>query len=235
MRWLFTVCASDEAVSSVTSSPSNKKFDGQVGFPTPNAATSDTGCRSCIVTSSEEWFALMMGALEPLTHEWAWYKNGALTETEAAQAWQDIIDAAYDASLVSPCRGTTDVETPFYDDATDVGTNEPADTQTWYGTVTDALAPAAELDFVENLLVWGFTGLLAVGVSPAVAIAFNTVAKKFVIAQRAGDIPEIIRIVVDGVDMPQVDTTGRSGEIIETACVGNPANDTHQIYVVKVS
>ena len=219
----------------MTSSLPNKLYDGQRGFPTPNAASDVTGCRSFIVTSDEEWFALLMGALEPLTHEWAWYKNGELTEIEAAQAWQDIIDASYDASLTNPCGGTSDVETPFYDDATDVGTNEPADTQTWYGTVTDALAPAAELDFVENVLVWGFTGLLAVGVSPGVALAFNTVAKKFVIAQKAGDIPEIIRIVVDGADMPQVDTTGKSGQIIETACVGNPANDTHQIYVVKVS
>lgn len=127
------------------------------------------------------------------------------------------------------------VQTPFWDDASDVGDDAPDDAQIWYGQVADVAAPPAELTWFENTAIWVFTGLLAFSGTPAAAIAFRTIAPKFVIAQKAGDVGEVIRIVVDAQDVGRVDTTGRAGQIIETPIVADPDLSTHQIYLIKAS
>lgn len=204
------------------------------GFPTPTSIPTETGCRTFIIPASSEFFSLIMGALDALRHDYNWYQSiDGIEIPDAVDAMAAILDASYGSGLSNTCAPS--VEAPFWDDETDVGLNEDSDVQTWYGQITDVTAPASELDFVENLLVWSFTGLLAVGVSPGVAIAFNTVAKKFVIAQKAGDVGEIIRIVVDGADAATVDTTGHAGEIINTSVIADQTLDTHQVYIMKVS
>lgn len=186
---------------------------------------------------------------------------GTLVTVQYGRDWQEVLMAAvdqllnpatwegdHDAVILALNRATNfkdmlqtevvaggDLEAPYYDDATDVGDSAPEETQTWYGTFTDVLAPAAELDFVENALVFVFSGLLAIGVAPSVGIAFKTIATSFVIAQKAGDIGELIRIVVDGKTDITVDTTGHAGEIIETPIYADPRSDLHQVYVMKVS
>lgn len=129
---------------------------------------------------------------------------------------------------------TTEAETPYWDDASDVEDSEPVDMQPWYGEVTNPTAPPDELDFVENLLVWTFTGLLALATPEfgfAPAILFHTIAPKFLIAQKAGDVGEIVNIVIDGKSYGSVDTTGRAGEIIETPVIADPSLDTHEILI----
>jgi len=219
----------------VANSEPNKLFPNQRGFPTPNAAPDETACRVFSIPADEEWLALVMGACEALTHEWAWYQNGTLTPAEAAAAMTDIISDAYAQAETGVCE--TEVETPFWDDASDVGDNEPTDTQEWYGQVANPTAPADELDFVENIVVWTFTGLLALATPElgfAPAILFHTIAPKFIVAQKRGDIATVIRIVLDGEDMATVDTSSYSaGDIIEIPVLGEESEDGHDLLVLN--
>jgi len=91
----------------------------------------------------------------------------------------------------------------------------------------------AELDFVENAAIWTFAGLLAFSTTPLAAIAFLTIAPKFVIALRTGDLGGIVTLYVDGIAAAVVDTHADTVGVIETILVGDPDNDTHQIYVQK--
>jgi len=217
----------------MTSSLPNKLFEGQTGFPTPNAPPEINGCRVFYIPSDEEWFALFMAALYRLTYSWAWYKNGTMTQDEAANAWSDIIDASNALALEGTCQAQ--VETPYWDDATDVDANEDADTQTWYGAVTDIFAPPDGITFEENLQLWSWAGLVAIAATPAAAISFVTLSQRFIIAVRGQDVGETVRVIVDAEDAGTIDTTGHAGEIVEMQVVGNPANDTHQLYLIKTS
>lgn len=202
-----------------------KQFTGQKGFPTPSGTPLETGCRTFTIPSSAEYFSLIMGALLALTIPELWYQTeGGLTPDEAAGAFSDIIEDAYDLAATGSCDAM--VQTPFWDEASDVDLDESAESQTWYGEVDGSLT------FTENLLVWTFTGLVAlatpeIGFAPA--ILFHTVATKFLIAQKAGDIASIIHIVLDGQEQAKIDTTGHSGEVIEVPIYGDPTLDAHDL------
>lgn len=137
-------------------------------------------------------------------------------------------------------NGTSgEVGTPYWDDDADVDTEAPSDMQSWYGTVSNPEAAPAELDFVENALVWGFTGLIALAtweVGAAPAILFHTIAPKFLIATKRGDVGEVIRILVDGSEAARVDTSGVApGEIVNTPIVADPSLSSHTLTIVQVS
>lgn len=89
------------------------------------------------------------------------------------------------------------------------------------------------LDFVEDVAIWTFAGLLAISGTPAAAIAFLTVAPSFVVAMRSGNLGGIITWYVDGDIAAVVDTHSDTEGIIRRTLVGDPASDTHQIYAVK--
>lgn len=177
-----------------------------------------------------------MGALDALRKPYNWFINGDLTEQEAADAFSAILDEAYLQAETGQC--TVDVETPFWDTDDSVDDDAPADDQPWYGYVADPEAPPAELDFIEQAAIWGFTGLLAVAtweIGFAPAILFHTIAPKFVLAVKAGDVGEIIRILVDGQESARIDTTGRAGEVIEQTVIGDPDLDEHELVILQVS
>lgn len=203
------------------------------GYLTPDEAPDDLRCRSFSIPNDPRWLGNFMGAIYPLTQPENWRPYGTLTPDEAAAAYSEIFDAGY-ASTRDTCD--VDIQTPFWDEASDVDDSEPADMQPWYGQVTNPTAPAAELDFVENALVWIFTGLIAaatpeIGFAPA--ILFHTIAPKFIIAQKRGDFAEIIRIVVDGQDAAVIDTSSYSaGDIIETPIIADPALDSHDLLIL---
>jgi hypothetical protein len=175
-----------------------------------------------------------MAAVEATLDEWRWFNWGSLTIPDAIAAWNDIIIASYEESMIGTCPAET-VDTPYWDTDDDVDDEMSIDEQSWYGYVEDAEAPPGELTFVEDISIWGFAGLLAVGTgSLPLAIAFRTIAPRMVIAVRTGDVASIIRIVIDGEEAARVDTTGHApGEVINTPIVGDPDNETHQIYLVK--
>lgn len=172
--------------------------------------------------------------------------EGALSALTQPSAWtgtpDDIKLAISRAITLRSLIGQADVRTvpaPYYDDDEDVDDQLPEDEQPWYGYVTDPEAPPGELDFVENALIWGFTGFIAlatweVGFAPAVL--FNTLAKKMVLANKRGDVGEVLRIFIDGEEAARIDTTDYApGEIIETPIIGDPELETHEIMIVQVS
>lgn len=216
----------------------DKEYNYGEGYPTPFLLPDETVCRRFEIPASDdngEWLAIFMGLMMWLTEPKHWQQfEGSLSQDDAAAAWQAMIDTAY-AEAEDGCPEGCDIETPFWDDASDVEDSDPADTQPWYGTVSDPDAPPDELDFVENAAVWGFTGLVALATPElgfAPAILFNTVARKFLIAQKAGDVGEIIRIVIDGKDAASIDTTGHSGEVMTVPIVGDSSLDTHTLYLI---
>lgn len=213
----------------MTSSPPNKMFGGQKGFPTPNYPPIDYGCRVFSLPANEEFYALLMGALYALTNPYNWYENGEMTIEEAVDFWQDVLDLAYEDALTDVCPT---VPAPYWDDASDNEVEATPETQTWYGDVTNWLAPIESLNFVENLAVWALTGFVAYSAGLGAAIFFRTTAKQFIIAIEGGDIPEIIRIIVDSSEF-QIDTTGKAGQIINQSVVGDPDLTEHDIYVIK--
>jgi hypothetical protein len=183
------------------------------------------------VCFAAEYLPIVEGALLPLTAPEMW----DTTDEDAALLAGDRIARLTAKIDEQDCAVGGDIQTPFWDDATDVDDSEEPAMQTWYGAVSDAEADYAELDFVENLAVWAFTGLLAVGAGAGAAILFHTIAPRFVLAMRGGDFAEVIRVILDGEDMAYIDTTDRAGEIIRVPIVGDPDIETHELYIIQVS
>lgn len=221
----------------VASSDAAKVGWPQRGFPTPNASDEPRVCRSFSVPSQADWLGLVAGCMDFLTEPTNWFINGDMTQEESAQAFIDIISNTFD--LEESCAAT-EVPTPYWDEDSEVDDEESSETQVWYGTVSDPEAPPEELDFVENAAIFAFTGFLAaatweVGFAPA--ILFHTIAPRFVLAIRRGDVGEIIRILVDGEEAARVDTSSASaGDVINVPIIADETIETgHDLVIVQVS
>lgn len=211
-----------------------KNAQGLRGFPTPDDMPDDGGYVVFRFPRDNQWAGLILGAAQALTSEYNWYESGDLLPDEAADRWRQIVaEAPY--NLITSEK----VPTPYWDDETSVDDEAEPEVQPWYGYVVDPEAPADELTLVENIAIWAFTGFLAAAtweVGAAPAILFNTIAPKFVVAVRRGDLGEIIRILVDGEDAATVDTSSYStGDVIEIPLVGDPEIMSHSVMLVQVS
>ncbi len=179
-----------------------------------------------------------MGALYELTQEENWELRGDLTPEETAAAYMELIAAALPGTL-DECPIAPSAPTPYWDEDSDVDDDLPADAQPWYGYVTDPEASYEELDFVEQFAIWTITGFLAVAtweIGAAPAILFNTVAPKFALAVKRGDLGEIIRIFVDGQEAARVDTTSYTeGDLVRIVLVGDPEEEEHEIIIIQES
>lgn len=198
------------------------------GYLTPNETPEERLCRSFSIPNSPEWLGAFMGACYVLTQEKAWREHGTLTPEECAaiaQIWFD--DAFYGTSACNVL-----VPAPYWDDAADNEVELPETEQTWYGAVTDWLAPVDELNFEQNIALWALTGFVAYAGGVGSAIFFRTTAKRFIIAIEAGEIAEIIRIVVDAAEF-NIDTTGLEGTIIEQEVITVPEVEEHDIYIIR--
>jgi hypothetical protein len=193
--------------------------------PAPDAEPDEAGTLLS-VAYSWRWREVLMASIDQLLNPATW--EGEHDEIILA------LDRALELKIL--LQGSTPVvQTPFWDDASDVDDDASIDMQTWYGYVSDPVAPPGELTFFEDATIWAFTGLLAFTGTPAAAIAFRTVAPKFVLAQRAGDVGEIIRIVIDAEDYATIDTSGRAGEIIRTPVSTTSGTEMHDILIIKQS
>lgn len=211
----------------MASSGSDKLFPNQHGFPTPNTAPDAQVCRVLSLPAQEDYLALAMGALDALRKPYNWFKNGDLTPDEAADAFAAILDAAYEQALTGQCA--PDVETPYWDTDEDVDDDMPVGEQIWYGEVDDPAVAPTELTFRENAEIWTFAGLLALGGAPGAALSFLTIAPRFVLAFKQGDIGKIIRVFVDADKAAEIPGDG-TGDVVEVSVVP-PDADNHQIYV----
>lgn len=210
--------------------PQNSVKDS--GYLTPDNIPDERLCRSFSIPNDTAWLGTFMGAIAPLLDEETWRKFGTLTPEECAAQWQEIFFSFQTACAV-------EVQAPYWDTAANVDDSLPEDAETWYGTTPDPEAPADELTFVENAFIWSFTGFLAfatweVGFAPA--ILFHTVAPRFVLAFKRGDVGEVIRIIVDANEAARVDTTPyAAGDIVRVPIVGDPDLDEHDLVIVQVS
>jgi len=201
-------------------------------FLTPDNLPSGVFCRTLGIPDDPTWNALVDGALTPLMEPEAWRQLGSLTPQECADAWRAMMYASWQGALLCDM-----VETPFWDNATDAEDSEDAETQPWYGTVSNPTAPPGELDFVESVALWIFTGLVAIatfevgGIAPA--IVFHTTVEKFIIIQKRGDVAETIRFVVDGQDAKFVNTAPYApGDLIETPIMTPQTGGDHELMII---
>jgi len=199
-------------------------------YPTPEEIPLETTCVTISVPANPAWIGLWVGALLVLCEpeNFQEFEGGISRETTAEIFREALIDAL--ASAESACEL---MPSPYWDNATDNEESEPETEQTWYGTVTDWLAPVDELNFEQNAALWVLTGFVAYAAGIGSAIFFRTTAKRFIIAIETTDIAEIIRVVVDAAEF-NIDTTDiPEGTIIEQEVITDPDVTEHDIYVIK--
>lgn len=200
----------------------------------PAVDPDDPDLETLIVEYNPEWTPVLMAAVNQLLQYSSWQGTH-----------DDKITAVNRASnlkwaLQNPIEiGERDYPAPYWDTETDVDDEMPAGEQEWYGVVTNPAAPADELTFVENAVIWIFQGFIALVLAPALpvgvaaAITFRTLATRFTLAFNRGDIIEQFRVVIDAQDYGTVDTTGLSvGDIIELDVNGLADLSYHDILIV---
>lgn len=221
----------------VNAYPNPNNFS-EVSFPQevtpPPVDPDDPDLEMILVEYNPAWSKVLAAACDQLLQPTSWEGdhdaknlalNRALTLKILLQTPVDVAERDYPA--------------PYWDTDEDVDDSEPAEEQDWYGMVTNPSAPADELTFVENAVIWIFTGFIALVLSPALpagvaaGLAFRTLATRFTLAFRRGDIIEQIRIVIDAKDYGTVDTsTVAEGETITVDVNGLDEADFHDILLV---
>lgn len=187
-----------------------------------------------IVAYNPDWIPVLMAACNQLLQYSTWLgdHDALILATERAANLKVLLQQPAELP-------TNNYDTPYWDDETDVDDSEPPDEEDWYGEVEDALAPAPEMTFSQNAVIWLLTGFVAIATvetgpgAVAAAVAFRTVAKRFVLAFNRGDIREQFRIIIDQTDYGQVDTNGASpGDIFEMTVNGLDDTEDHEILIV---
>lgn len=215
--------------------PNENNFS-EVSFPqelTPPAIDPDEG-ETLLYAYNPAWSKVLAAACDQMLQ----YPSWAGTHDEKILA----VDRATNLKILlqTPVYvGEREIPAPYWDDDADVDDEAPVETQTWYGEVTNPTAPADELTFVENAVIWIFTGFIALVLSPALpagvaaGLAFRTLATRFTLAFNRGDVREVFRVVIDAQDYGEVDTDGMTaGDIVELDVNGLPDADFHDILIV---
>lgn len=201
-----------------------KNAPGLTGFPTPNTTPDILACRVFRVPDNDDWLGLLMGAVEALSHEYNYYLWGTVTPDEAASTWASIVEQAYTEALSGACPA--DTPSPYWDDAADADSEAPAAEQVWYGEIIGG-------DFHEKIEDWAIAGFIAAAGQPAAAVYFLTVAPRFRLAWKTGDIGGIVRVFIDAEDYGTVDTSSDSEGIITMDIIPTTEADNHSILLVK--
>lgn len=130
--------------------------------------------------------------------------------------------------------------TPYWDSETDVDDQATPEEQDWYGLVENPDAPAEEITFIQDAVIWILTGFVALVLSPslpvgaAAAVSFRTLAQRFTLAFNRGDVREQFRVIIDAKDYGEADTEGLEvGDIIEMEVNGIDPADFHDILIVR--
>jgi len=227
----------------------NAGFPGQNIYPSPEnypspsfpqpvpAPTVDPDDAGTLLTVqySWEWQQVLLAAVDQLTNPATWQgdHDDVILALNRATNLKDMLQIPVTAP-------DNEAPTPFWDDESDVEDSEPVDMQPWYGSVSNPEAPAGELDFVESVALWFFTGIVALatfevgGLAPA--IVFHTTVEKFIILQKRGDAAATIRFVIDGEDAKFVNTAPYApGDIIETEVVTPVTGGDHTLMIVQTA
>jgi len=210
----------------------------QVSFPeeliAPDVDPNDPDLELMLVEYNPAWTKVLMAACDQLTQFTSWQGDSDAKKLAVNRA---II---LKIMLQTPVEvGERDMPAPYWDDETDVDAEEPVESQEWYGMVTNPSAPADELTFVENAVIWILSGFIALVLVPALpagvaaALTFRTLATRFTLAFNRGDIREQFRVLIDAKEYDTVDTDGLSeGDIVELNVDGLDPADFHDILIV---
>lgn len=203
---------------------------GVTGYLTPDNLPEERHCRTFKIPNDVQWLSVFMGALLPLIDPESWQPSGELTPDEAADGMLNVIWDAY-ASDEGECPT---VPTPFWDGVTELDDEYPEGELTpWYGVAIVTYASPPEVTFVEQLFIWGFAGFMAYSGAVGAAIAFLTIAPRFVIAFKTGDVGGIVDVIVDASRVGRYNTYSATPGILRVPIYANPDLDEHQIYIVK--
>jgi len=167
----------------------------------------------------ENWIPYVRGALQQLIQPTTW--AGTEEEIKAAQETAATIIAMMEEGA---CATEAEAPTPYWDDTTDLEDQEPADEQQWYGIFDGTFQ-----ETLENFVIAGF---IAYSGQIGAAITFLTLAPRFRLAWKTGDLGGIIRVIIDGADNGTVDTFSETEGVIEQDYVGDPAETEHTILMV---
>lgn len=189
-------------------------------YLTPDSIPVGRFCRQLQVPDSPEWVGLVDGVLSTLFDPMAWRKFGTLTPEEAAEQWYSMVAEAWE---IEGC-GAGLVPTPFWDDVTDTDDEAEPAAQDWYG-VYDG-------DFTAQLADWTIAGFIAATGNIGGAIFFTTIAPKFRLAWKTGDVGGIVRVFVDSADYGTVDTYSDVPGIIEKDYIADPEETEHAVLIV---
>jgi hypothetical protein len=200
----------------------------------PAVDPDDPDLEMILVEYNPEWTEVLMAAVDQLLlySSWQGDHDAKILAVNRASNLKWLLQ-----NPVTPAE--LDYPAPYWDTDADVDDEMPAEDQEWYGMVTNPAAPADELTFVENAVIWIFTGFIALVLAPALpagvaaGLAFRTLATRFTLAFRRGDIVEQIRIVIDAADYGEVNTGDVAvGETIEIEVNGIPDAAFHDILLV---
>lgn len=196
-----------------------KNAPGLKGYPTPDETPAERGCFTFYLPNSPDYVGQLLGALHPLTKAYNWYYWGEMSPQEAADAWYDIIAEAEEANFEAICD--PGIPTPYWDDVADLDDQEQPIDQAWYGIFDGTFQ-----ETVENFVIAGF---IAYSGQIGAAVSFLTIAPRFRLAWKTGDLGGIIRVIIDGADVGTVDTFSAVEGVIEQDYVGDPELEEHQI------
>jgi len=169
---------------------------GLKGFPTPDTPA-DEDAYLLFLFPDKTWAQYILGACKDLVVEYNWYLAGELETWEASEALRVIIqEAPY--NLVD-----RSVPAPYWDEDTadDADDTAPRDDQPWYGILIDD-----NLTWVENVGFWAITAFVAIAATPAAAIAFVPIARRFTVAVRQHNLGGIVKAFIDGAEVGSIDT-----------------------------
>jgi len=202
-------------------------------LPAPEVDPDDPDLEMILVEYNPAWTEVLMAACDQLLlySTWEGDHDAKILAVNRASNLKWL--------LQEPVEIAAGVPAPFWDTDEDVDDEMPVETQEWYGMVTNPTAPANELTFVENAVIWIFTGFIALVLAPALpagvaaGLAFRTLATRFTLAFRRGDIIEQIRIIIDAKDYGTVNTGDVAiEEVIEVDVNGIDPADFHDILLV---
>lgn len=208
----------------------------EVSFPqelTPPLVDPDEG-ETLLYAYNPEWSKVLAATCDQMLQfaSWAGDHDEKILAVNRALTLKILLQTPVEV-------GEREIPAPYWDTDEDVDDEMPVETQDWYGMVTNPSAPADELTFVENAVIWilsGFIALVLVEALPAgvaAAIAFRTLATRFTLAFRRGDIIEQIRIIIDAKDYGTVNTGDVAvGEVIEISVNGIEDLSMHDILLV---
>lgn len=200
----------------------------------PDVDPDDPDLEMILVEYNPAWTEVLMAAVDQLLQfsSWEGDENAKMLAVNRASNLKWLLQEPVDIN--------DEIPAPYWDSETDVDDSLPADEQDWYGYVENAVAPADEMTFVQNAVIWILTGFVALVLSPtlpvgaAAAVTFRTLATRFTLAFNRGDVAEQFRVIVDAQDYGTVDTTDLSvGDIVEMNVDGLEDLPTHDILIVR--